>query len=240
MPLNAGILIIGSLLWDLEWGRPAWRESRLDIASTQTVTAPIRYGRLSGKRRGHTYTMVFSRSAGPGHAVVVRCKRDVSTGADLVAEAEALWKAEQPDAASGRIADYWGCVALLCNPDRTIPQDLLTAWADRVGRESGYGNVTHTQAEGRLIDQNGLLLIDWPRLVDGGEPVPLDLLFVTANDPEISSTRPNYPDANQIAGAWNAAASRHAEYFWKNIDSGIRTFEDDRILALLRPREERL
>lgn len=60
--------------------------------------------------------------------------------------------------------------------------------------------MTHTQAEGRLIDQNGLLLIDWPRLVDGGEPVPLDLLFVTANDPEISSTRPNYPDANQIAG----------------------------------------
>lgn len=105
MPLNAGIRIIGSLLWDAERGRPAWREARLDIASMQRVTAPIRYGRLSGKGRGYTYTMVFSRSAGTGHAVVIHCARGL-TSADLIAEAQALWKAEQPGAAAGRIADY--------------------------------------------------------------------------------------------------------------------------------------
>lgn len=237
MPLKAGILVIGSLLWDAERGRPEWREDRLDMASVRTVTAPIRYGRLSGKGRGFTYTMVFSRSAGTGHAVVVRCTRDVSTPADLVAEAEALWKAEQPGAAPGRIADYWGCVALLCNPDRTIPGEVLKAWAERVAEEPCYGNVSYAQTEGRLINQNGLLLIDWPRLVEGGEPVPLDLLLATANDPEISATRPKYPNVNQIAGAWNAAGSRYAEYFWKNTDNGIRTFEDDQIRVLLHPRE---
>jgi hypothetical protein len=238
VPLKTGVLIIGSLLWDAERGRPAWREARLDMGSVRAVTAPIRYGRLSGKGRGHTYTIVFSRSAGIGHAVAVRCRHDVSTPAELVVEAEALWKAEQPGAASGRIADYWGCVALLCNPERVIPGEILKAWGDRVGREPGYGNVTQTEAEGRLIDQNGLLQIDWPRLVEGGASLSLDLLLVTANDPEIGDTRPNYPDANQVAGAWNAAANRFAEYFWKNTDNGIRTFEDDQIRVLLRPREQ--
>lgn len=123
--------------------------------------------------------MVFSRSAGTGHAVVIRCTRCVSTTADLIAEAQALWKAEQPGAAAGRIADYWGCVALSCNPGSTIPEDILKAWADRVKQEPDYGKVTQTQAEGRLIDENGLLLIGWPTLVDSGEPVKLDLLLVT-------------------------------------------------------------
>ena len=28
VPLNAGVLIVGSLLWDSEWGRPTWRDAR--------------------------------------------------------------------------------------------------------------------------------------------------------------------------------------------------------------------
>ncbi len=38
MPLSAGVLIIGSLLWDSEKGRPAWRNARLDMAKAQPVT----------------------------------------------------------------------------------------------------------------------------------------------------------------------------------------------------------
>jgi hypothetical protein len=238
VPLTAGVLIIGSLLWDSEKGRPAWREARLDVASAQSATAPIRYGRLSGKGRGHTYTMVFSRSAGIGRAKVVRCVHPISTPADLLAEAEALWKAEQPTAAAGRIADYWGCVVLLFNPERKVPEDLLKAWTDRIGREPDYGKMTQTEAEGRLMDENGRLLIAWPTCVDTGMPVQLDLLLVTANDPEISATRPNYPDVATIATTWNVAATKHAEYFWKNLDHGIRTFQDDEIRAVLNPRRK--
>lgn len=209
------------------------------MASAQTVTAPIRYGRLSGKSRGYTYTMVFSRLAGIGHAKTVRCSRPIATLADLLAEAEALWKAEQPGAAAGRIADYWGCVAVLCNPDRQVPEDLLKAWADRIRREPNYGNVTQTKKEGRLVDENGRLLIAWPTRVDAGEPVQFDLLLVTANDPKISVARPNYPDVATIAGAWNAAPNKYAEYFWKNLDNGISTFQDDEICPLLRPRGQK-
>src|SRR5260370_22374976 len=159
VPWNAGILISGSLLWD-ERRRP-WREARLDRDSAQTAAAPIRYGRLS-ESRGKTYTMVFSRLCAGGHAKVLRCTRGVSTPADLIAEAEALWKAEQPGADTGRIAVNWGCVALLCNPAQKSPEDILQGWADRVGREPGYGHMSQTKEEVALVSEKGLLQIAWP------------------------------------------------------------------------------
>jgi hypothetical protein len=239
MPLNAGVLIVGSLWWDLQDNRPAWRDARLDIASAEAVTAPIRYGRLSGKKRGHTYTMVFSRLCGIGQGKVVRCSHAVSSAVDLIAEAEHLWKAEEPGAAAGRIAAKWGCVALVCNPGRRIPGNILTKWSERVAKEPGYGNVSQTHEEGRLVSDDGLLRIDWPRLVEGGAPVPLDILLVTANDPMITASSPTYPGVETIASAWNAAGSRHAEYFWNNRDNGIRTFQDDEIQTRLHPRGQR-
>jgi hypothetical protein len=38
------------------------------------------------------------------------------------------------------------------------------------------------------VTDAGLLRIDWPRLVESKTAVELDLVLVTANDPEISST----------------------------------------------------
>jgi hypothetical protein len=122
---------------------------------------------------------------------------------------------------------------------RKIPEDLMKAWGSRVDREPDYGNVSQTKDEGRLIDKGGLLLIDWPRLVDGAKPVQLDLLLATANDPKITVAAPAYPTVAMIANAWNASASRYAEYFWRNAESGICTFQDDGIRALLNPRSQR-
>jgi hypothetical protein len=235
MALNAGILIIGSLLWDEE--RRTWRHARLDMNFSATVRAPIRYGRLSGMRRGYTYTMVFARLAPAGHARVVRCLHAIASPEHLIAEAEHLWKAEQLDAPANRIAANWGCVALLCNPERKIPDTLLKEWARRVAREPGYGNVAQTPEEGRLISKQGLLQIDWPRLVESGTAVDHDLLLVTANDPTFTGTPPSYPGVETIANAWNAAG-KHVRYFWNNIDSGITTFQDDELRARLRPRIE--
>jgi hypothetical protein len=236
VPLTAGVLIIGSLFWESERGRAAWRDARLNVVSAQTVSAPIRYGRRSGTR-GNSYTMVFSRQCSPGRAKLVPCSHAISTLQDLIAEAECLWKAEEPDAQAHRIASTWGCVAVLCHPERTIPEDVLRGWADRVSREPDYGRVSQTKDEGILVGRNdGLLRIEWPRLAESGAAADFDLLLVTANDPRISASSPTYPTAQAIAEAWNRAG-HHVEYFWNNIDSGICTFEDDRIRALLRPRE---
>ncbi len=102
------------------------------MATAQSVTAPIRYGRRSGRNRGYTYTMVFSRLAELGHAKVVQCIRNVSTPDDLISEAQALWKAEMPAADAGRVAADWGCVAVLCNPGLIIREDIVEGWAERV------------------------------------------------------------------------------------------------------------
>jgi hypothetical protein len=236
MPLNVGVLIIGSLLWDK--GRQAWRDARLDMNSVQTVTAPIRYGRLSSSR-GHTHTMVFSRLCKSGRAKLVSCSHKISSFKDLNAEAEHLWKAEYRNAKSGRIAVDWGCVAMLCNPARKIPEYILRGWAERVGREPDYGNVSQILQEGTLVSKDGLLRIDWPRLVEGGAPVQLDLLLATANDPKISAVSPSYPSVDAIVKAWNADTENRVEYFWNNLDNGICTFEDDEIRAGLRLRERR-
>jgi hypothetical protein len=234
--LTAGVLIIGSLFWDSEKERPAWRASRLDVAAAQAVTAPIRYGRLS-ESRGNSYTMVFSRLCPAGQAKLVPCSHRISTVQDLIAEAEHLWTAEQPTAKAHRIASTWGCVALLCNPDRQIPGDLSKGWAEHVGSQIGYGNVSQTMEEGALVSPDGLLHINWPRLLEGGAAADVDLLLVTANDPEIAAAAPSYPTPAAIAQAWNRAG-KYVEYFWKNIDNGIFTFEDAEIRKLLRRRDE--
>jgi hypothetical protein len=233
MPLNVGVLIVGSLWWDKD--RQAWRDARLDMNSAQTVTAPIRYGRLSSSR-GNTYTMVFSRLCGSGRAKLVSCSHSISSFEELNAEAEHLWKAEYLKAKPKRIAKDWGCVALLCNPERKVPEDILKGWAERVGREPDYGYVSQTQEEGVLVCKDGLLRTDWPRLVEGGAPVQLDLILATANDPQISATLPSYPSVDAIVNAWNADTKNRVEYFWTNLDNGICTFQDDEIRARLHAR----
>jgi hypothetical protein len=237
--LDAGILIIGSLLWDEDKIRQQWRDERLDRDQSEVVSAPIRYGRQSGERRGYTYTMVFSRSAPAGRARVVRCSHPVTSADDLITEVLRLWEAEELSKDTGRIANKrWGCAALLCNPKRTIPEGLLKAWARRVGDEKGYGHVSQLAAEDPLISKDGMLQIDWPRCVVGGAPVDLDLLLVTANDPTLTGTPLSYPSVEAVVNAWNGADPKHAEYFWKNTDHGIATFQDDEIRVGLRPRQQ--
>jgi len=233
VPLTVGILIIGSLLWDER--RQAWRNARLDMASIDTVTAPIRYGRLSSSR-GNTYTMVFSRGYDAGHGAVVRCVHPVSSVDDLISEAKHLWAAEQNATVSQQISAGWGCVTLLCNPDRNIQQTFLTGWADRIAQERNYGNVPQTPEEGRLVSAEGLLQIPWPRRVADGAAVPLDFLLATVTRPTLAGTPLSYPTVEMIADAWNGDTENHVEYFWKNGENGIRTFRDDAIRALLQPR----
>jgi hypothetical protein len=167
--LTSGVLIIGSLLWDKD--RQGWRDARLNVNRSEMVSVPIRYGRRSGKRRGHTYTMVFSPSAPAGHARVVWCSHTIASAEDLITEAVKLWEAESLEEHTGRIAADWGCVALLCNPERQIPANILDEWAMRVDREPGYGKVSQTPEEGRLINREGLLQMDWPPRVAEGAAV---------------------------------------------------------------------
>lgn len=230
MKLKIGILIIGSLYWDPD--RQPWRDSRLLMDQPFVVRAPIRYGRLSEKR-SYTYTMVFSPSCEYGHALVVQCQRDVVTAPDLITEAEQLWAAERLGKPNGRICTTWGSVGLLCHPERAIPQELLDAWAAHVSCDQEYGHIPQAAGEDAVVSDHGMLQIPWPTLIDGNQPVAMDLLLATATHPSLTGELNSYPKAQTIADAWLTDTHENVKYFRNNVKAGIRTFEDDAIAARL-------
>lgn len=224
--LTVGTLVVGSLLWDPR--RRAWRDARLDATLSDSVAAPIRYGRRS-RRRGNTYTMVFSRLCELGQAQVIRYANTVSSPEDLITEAEHLWAAERIGPVERQISASWGCVALLPNPGRKIPNRLLSGWANRVAQENNYGNVPQTLEEGSLVSDDGLLHIAWPRVIPSNRAAQLDLLLVTATHPTLTGTPPAYPSIDAIADAWRLDQDDNVAYFWENRRHGIFTFQDDAI-----------
>lgn len=225
--LRIGVLIIGSLLWDDEQGRLAWRKDQLRLDEAVAVRVPIRYGRKA-KGRNDTYTMVLSRKAPLGTAQVIPCQ---GKGSELFEQAIHLWCAESGEQATREISATWGCVALLARENR-VPQQQLEKWALQVSSKSIYKTLRHAHDEEELVSSSGLLLIDWPKRVDNDEPVDLDVLLATTNEPELLGDPPDYPKANDIATAW--LQNGHEYYFRNNRERGIHTFEDEQILQLLK------
>jgi hypothetical protein len=181
--------------------------------------------------------MVFPHGAAAGQAKVVWRSHTIASTENLIVEAVKLWEAEARERDTVRTAAGWGCVALLCNPERKIPADILNGWATRLEREPGYGNVSQAADEGLLISKDGILQVDWPRRVEDGAAINLDLLLMTANDPTPGAPLA-YPSIRRMVRAWNDADQDHVEYFWKNTDHGITTFQDDKISAGPRPRRQ--
>ena len=238
--IRVGVLIIGSLCWDDKNTREEWRRKRLvDLADRKHVRAPIRYGRLS-RSRGCSYTMVFSKQLDDpsmpdkyGWAFAVPCKAPVNSVDDLVAEARHLWHAE--GGKEGRISANWGCVALLENPRRPIPDDVRTGWTKHVLQEPRYGALNTARGEASVVDESGFLTTSWPRTKDDSD-LGVDALLATATDPTI--IRGDYPSTREIAAAWNAHDGNNFEhyvrYFRKNKLWEIKTFQDGEIAKALR------
>jgi hypothetical protein len=245
--LEAGILIIRSLYWNNDGGRKDWREDRLLNDRAKIVRVPMRYGRLSNKCSGvpksGTYTMVFADLPPRrfGQAKVVPCRNAVANITDLTTEAEWLWAAEEKKVTcrkdeehrqvgtSHAISATWGYVALLVNPASAkdpkkglAVEDLRKPWAQHFSQQA-YGKKPKS-LKSCLVDKHGLLKIGWPQIVDGGEPLGLDLLLATSNCPE---RRP--PTIKAIVSAWWRDGGEHVDYFWKNYHNGFHTFQDEKI-----------
>ena len=240
MSWNLGILMVGSLYWNDEPYRAAWRNERLEMDHAIPVTAPIRYGRrsLSG-----TYTMVFAPSCPLGKAKAIGCRRPIFSIAEVVEQAEALWIAECPrdskPAASRKHSAHWGCVALLVNPRSSLPPHLLQQWAERVSQERDReGSPTYDSRRYEVrgvsaISSSGVLEIPWPNRAEDSQPLDsVDLLLATATLPTRDAETGDFPTIEAIAQAWNSA--KGATYFRKNREHGFHTFQDTEIAALLR------
>ena len=239
MSWRLGILIAGSLDWRPEPYRHEWRQSRLTSGVGVPVRAPIRYGRFS---RDKTYTMVFAPGCPDGRAKVRLCSRPVSSIADLVDEAKALWVAERPANSQplpGRLhSDDWGSVVLLANPEAVGSQELLERWAKRVvlekdrHRHPTYDSAPYTVKGMSAVSNRGLLQIPWPVRVEDNAPLnSFDLLIATATQPTPDPITGDFPNAEIIAEAWNSAGN--AEYFRMNRKHGLHTFQDQEIETYL-------
>ena|ERR1700737_2619814 len=238
MSLRLGILVAGSLYWRTEAYRAEWRSKHLKADDSVAVNIPIRYGRLS---QSGTYTMVYAPGCPEGQGKVMPCARLVSSSAELIQEAKALWVAEQRSG-SRRYAERehsadWGCVALLANPSGDVWRRIVEEWATRVSQERDrnglrtYDATPYTVKGQSAIDDRGMLQIPWPT-VEGGEDLQsFELLLATATRPTLEKATGDYPAAATIAEAWNKKGG--VEYFRMNRKFGFRTFQDGEIDALL-------
>jgi hypothetical protein len=232
--MRVGILIIGSLFWDWSHIRCRWRQERLCCSQRRVVTAPIRYGKKAEKR-GDTYTMVFSRSAGHGKALAVPAKAECSKPEHLLHEAGRLWAAERDVEEIEGICANWGKVCLLPNPKTDPKNELLKAWSNHIAElGADYSALSRAKDEQPVLDhKTGLALFDWPHDVESNENLSgFDLLLMTANSPTL--TRGQYASAKQIASAWREDTADNVMYFYNNRHVGITTFEDNDILQFLR------
>ena len=231
--MHAGVLIIGSLLWD-NASRREWRSTWLQIEVADKVTVPIRYGRVSIKR-DNTYTMVFSPRAASHHCegtgYFVPMRRTMNSMNDLIIAARELAQAE------GLRQDNWtwGAVGILLNADRMVSAGVVGQWTRYFAEVSQACRLfdAHARNEEAVLGRDGLLRLAWPLSRGSGDPIDADVILATPTEPTLRNGR--YAFAREVATAYVRAD--RPEYFVRNILSGIRTFHDRAIwkyMTLLR------
>ncbi len=241
MKLKGGVIIIGSLYWEDHFDnkkqdniRKDWREQNL-ISDTPTFTkVPIRYGRKSGKKRKHTYTMVFSSSCenSLGQGIILPFNTEIISFEGLELQAIALARAEgiYRDNNS-RLSSDWGSVALLINPvlmnkDFASGELIKNKWSSIYHKYSGAffpENYKINSSEKPSITYDGFLNILWQT----NEMKEFDLLIATPVVPEPKSLIEPLEIAQQIFD------NDYSVYFDTNREKKIFTTQDDLIQAEL-------
>lgn len=209
--MRAGILIMGSLLWNNNH-REEWRQQHLCLDNKVHVKAPICYGRRAGSW-GNSYTMTFSQDRRLGQAVIVPCRRDIYDSSAFIDEAVALWKAEYPRATEGSVGASWGgCVGALFRDYNTFPE-TISSWNNYFGRKS--------TSPISPVNENGLLEIPWPTVIESDSEINVDVILATATKAEEKVPKPE-----DIADAWVKQNNGYERYFFENVRHGIRTPDD--------------
>lgn len=179
--------------------------------------------------------MVFSRLVGRsdyglGTGLLIPCRAPVRSSEELIEEAEALWRAESSDGNTQQpLCATWGAIGALFSNGTCA--ELREEWTIHV-RGQEYPTLPHLRSEGSVLDRGGGLAIDWPQTSTGTCVSGLDVILATATRPTLQSGR--YPGVARAAGSWALTGPTEAQYFFNNVEAGIRTFQDQRIWSTLR------
>ncbi|MGE9313617.1 hypothetical protein ACLOAU_18340 [Niabella sp. CJ426] len=231
MQFRGGVIIVGSLLWEMTPEREKWRTLYLQMEQKTPVPVPIRYGRKSTSRMD-TYTMIFSNhpSTKPGQAFIIELKDEIRSfrvlekHAFAMAKAEGIWKDEITPIVNKR----WGTVSLLINPqidmkDKANADLIRNRWRKLYQTYSSFNPSIYNinSGDAPIIDQDGFLQLPWMEQMNN-----FDFLLTTPTVPDPHEALQPSAIANKMND------KNHWTYFNENIANGITTFQDDEIQAL--------
>lgn len=246
MEISAGMIIIGSLLWDKSSERITWRK-QLDLDSKINIPLPICYGRKSGKARGGTYTMIFSNNLNEsklGTAIVIPFNKSF-TEIDFSSRVYDVSSAEGIDETKTRIFKDWGTVCIAINPavseeKRGIIkkrwQDLVASNRASLPRGQTQPNLSEYGVPGEKtsIDNDLYLTIELDSLFKSSLR-QFDIVIATSNAIKLNAERTvKYPSIKHIARA--IFESGYYDYLILNRFNNIKTYQDKKIMRTLKRR----
>jgi hypothetical protein len=232
MNFKAGVLIIGSLIWEKTDIRTKWRKvSFQNLTSSKQVPTRIRYGRES-RTRSNTYSMIFNndQQTKPGQGLLLQYMEVIRNFSNLQSNAYALAVAEGicSDLSHATLNSNWGSVGLLIKPSLIEEnsegiQIVITRWQSLYKEYKSF-NHTHYKVGDELpvIDQNGFLQLEWQ-----SEFNHLDLILATPVVPAPRCLLQPHEIAQRMK------EKNYFDYFQNNRANGILTFQDEQILEVL-------
>jgi len=238
---KAGVLMIGSLLWDNTKGRKPWREHYFGenfYSNIIDVQVPIRYGRYSTGRK--CPTMVFSQefleSKKLGVGKFLPFKNQRMAMSELISAAKDLSEAEGSTSRTFLKGSRtkWCIISYLINDclSGEKKESFLETWTNNYDQELTselLDNFKMDSEKKSLIDNQGCLNIEWP------EPLSsYDLVLSTQTKPrKTENDSLDYLNTTDLASQF----FEKPEYFLKNKLNGISTADDTEIIGQLKNKE---
>lgn len=234
MNFKGGVLIAGSLFWDKSEKRAEWRKICLSpLEESKTVKLPIVYGRLS-ITRSNTYTIIYTKHYGkfPSYGKLVKLKNQQLSSHEIydqaveLAIAECICNKEKPE-----IYCNWGTIGLLLNPNiltqnSSLYKELCDHWTSFFSKrkEPVQHDFNIFPTDEPVIFNNGFLNLEWEK-----EYEELDFLLAALTVPQ-----PKNHELLPLEIAHKMVDNNNFEYFKKNRESGIVTFQDEEIIDHLK------
>jgi hypothetical protein len=240
MMMRGAALVIGSLLWEDNYQgkdlrRSVWRENWLKMDARVKVSLPIHYGRYSAKRKCCTTTFfpedeLKGRAMGVGYAIPFKVK--FTKISELESAGIAMARAEGME--SRQLRTDWMTTAIVANPEFKDRDRIEIAWSRLVKKKTDKlsdGNDEHFG-----FDPNGYLRTGWPKEAGSGQFLKdLDLVIAVATVPRELDRRQIAPTTEEVAWSMNGPKGR--EYFSKNQQNGILTYQDEAIARFIAEHE---